>query len=380
VIDTVATERLVEVRKELKGAYDEIAILEIREAMRADYPVPEDFPPVERHGAYAFVDFGEGRVLKCPALDGSDDLVLNAFAWLKIVWPFRLASGKLVKTITKFRNGAASETNRYLHDIYAHLTHCDEEFDFVQIEAVDGDFLNWTPGNIQPVKDPNAPATDGQKKHAQSYDEFTNHDTRRFQKFIRVTPILDDNTKTKLSSDFVTYQKSHYANMRRSDVDRREVEQHQEFELPYPDFVPDPKGTAPPAKSTAAESYDENGENGLATLVEISSADEAIEDYDPNPPADTQDAHEHSLDARYFNAALARANLREKIDKTAYHNLSLEHFRMTLSNASSAENARGTERVLNFFGWRTPGNGRLPTYEGFEEVDDWRGVKAWPRR
>ena len=322
----------------------------VREAMRANYSAPEDFPPVVRKGSYAFVTFDDGQVLRCPAVDGSDDFALNAFAWLKMVWPFRVSSsGKLVKTVRRLDG---RESNLQLHNLYAHFAHQDLEFDFRNLEAVNGDWLDWSPENIRPVKDPNASASDKEKKKAAVSDRAV----REFQKFIRVTPLSPDEKRTALSKEFNQWHQRAVADLKQAAVDAKRFEEHQEFELSYPEFVADPKGSPPPARpsNTDSTSFDENGEEGCVPLLEEIAPDQTAASstkYDDLPLEPLFKPHVHTA-----------------LD---YYDLTRDEFRATLPNESSADHAHGTELVLNFYSWRTPGNGHLPTYEGRLRVIPW---------
>jgi len=322
----------------------------IREVMRANYSAPEGFPPVVRKGSYAYVTFDGGEVLRCPAFDGSDDFALNAFAWLKMLWPFRVtSSGKLVKTVRRLDG---RESNLQLHDLYAHFAHQHLEFDFRNLEAVNGDWLDWSPDNIRPVKDPDEPASAKEKKKAALSDDAV----REFEKFIRVTPLLPDEKRTALSKDFIRWHQRTVADLKQAAVDAKRFEEHQEFELPYPEFVADPKGSPPPARpsNTDSTSFDENGEEGCVPLLEEDAPDQTAASstkYDDLPLEPLFKPHVH--------AALD------------YYDLTRDEFRTSLPSECSTDHALGTELVLNFYGWQTPRNGRLPTYEGRLSVIPW---------
>jgi len=118
------------------------------------------FPPVisDNH-PYVYVDF---RVERRPWNGGSTIAPLrcdlDTLSWLEKLWPCYVESGRQFKLVKRLGSKKV-----YVHTLYAQRVH--QQFHFKQATALDGNFLNWTPENIVPVRCPSRPAGRAEVEH-----------------------------------------------------------------------------------------------------------------------------------------------------------------------------------------------------------------------
>jgi hypothetical protein len=221
-------------------------------------PAPK-FPTIWFRGNTAFFKLSSQWVrvpLQFTARLKKEERHLHVIPWLRSLWPLRVKKGILVK-VTNGHEVA-------LHRVYCAAVHSDIGFDFSDVTAVDGDFLHWTPENIQPVRNPNAPATDkaklyevarqlrlgtteggsrliGQKYYPDSSEQYVTRSLLRRDQRVRdefvddieaiVTPAQLEAIRLVANTTLTTSEKELVATQTRGDSERVNHEEHDEWSL-----------------------------------------------------------------------------------------------------------------------------------------------------
>jgi hypothetical protein len=98
------------------------------------------FPPYVIHDGNVEIRLG-AHVLRAPQY---------ALDWLRLCWPFSVQKGKLVKsTVRESNRGTWKPRELALHNLFVAFEHRGVPFE--KVIALDGDFLNWTHGNLVPM-------------------------------------------------------------------------------------------------------------------------------------------------------------------------------------------------------------------------------------
>lgn len=109
------------------------------------------FPSTVQNGNTALIDLGSG-ILKVPACPDSDDPIENFLPILQLLWPFHIRGGKVFKHVDRqlYRSGQwHSQPYRLpLHRLFLSFQDNNPRNDGRIVRARDGDFLNWTYGNL----------------------------------------------------------------------------------------------------------------------------------------------------------------------------------------------------------------------------------------
>jgi len=300
----------------------------------------KSFPVTTIYGDNMAVFYLDGYRIVVPAMLGSNDNRAHVIRWLHHAWPFRVKVGIRGPRLVK----ADGKSEIQLHKLYSELVHGDA---FV-VEATDGDLLRWTPENIGPRRKPEKLATPAQQDNevanqmwlrtrdgsldyiVQSLAREIKRDQAQFSGANE--DLLTPEQKIALGTRAVTmlteWERRLAATKTRGDVDAERTEDHLEVEMPQDESVADPR----------PESYPDS----VVHLV---------------PP------HKNNTDD---NAKAPRAD-EDDWTPTAnswpgYYDLTLAEFRALLG--SRTRHDPSTEFVLNFHGWYSPENGRLPIYVG----------------
>jgi hypothetical protein len=284
-----------------------------------------------------YIDY---KLVRVPLRFGSGDMCLHVIPWLFRYWPFIRNNGRLVKVMPdgEYRNLAKE---------FAEVKYRGLDYDFENIKAVDGNWLNWTGDNILPDRNPNAPATDNEKKNevhrrlwavkvvgqtlngqrVPSELDFMTRTLSDLRRAVAATVHAYDSIlttdqsigiNTDLSTTLAEWERNVVADFTVGNAETKNREQHDEdqlFDDPSAWMTKDEK----PARSSRISNMDgDDPENG----EEIATAPtKRVIRYETQPPV-----------------------------PTPYETV---------------------EQVLNHFGWVTPENGHKPTYEGRDSKKVW---------
>jgi hypothetical protein len=127
----------------------------------------------------------KNQLVRVPLKFGSDDMSLHAIPWLYRYWPITIKDGRLVKITIADGKTTTLDLGRE----FAKVKYRGIGYDFDRIIAVDGNYLNWTGGNLHPERDPNARATAGERER-EVQRQLTRHKNEGGSYF--VGPLSDD--------------------------------------------------------------------------------------------------------------------------------------------------------------------------------------------
>jgi len=103
------------------------------------------FPRTIINGDVALIDTGK-EVLKIPACPDSDDPAENFLPVLELLWPWHERQGIVVKSSSREVSGRSSPIRIPLHQLFVAFQY--GNWSDEPVHAKDGDFLNWTNGNL----------------------------------------------------------------------------------------------------------------------------------------------------------------------------------------------------------------------------------------
>jgi hypothetical protein len=342
------------------------------------------FPTVYKRGDEAgfYVDF---KLVRVPLRFGSDDMSLHVIPWLFRYWPFIRNNGRLVKVMPdgEYRNLAKQ---------FADVKYRDIGYEFEDIEAVDGNWLNWTGENIRPVRDPHAPATDTAKKNEveRQLRLGTVEGGSRFVGPFANDYVPDSTEKFLARADAILIRealletlhtvKPHLATTQRSiDVELSTDismlctawEQKQAEDLEVLDAERVQKESKEDQLFDDAEKLVTADERPARSAYKDTSFNSKGLPVSPVPTT-LQSKEEKAAAARHargdFKASPLEVppTLRQVQIATGQY----QRFALVAAHDPAFPHA-GTEQVLNAFGWVTPENGHKPTYEGRDRKQVW---------